>query len=200
VKLYSYVVAHDYGFAPNPFHGVCTLATCKPDIRHGADIGDYVIGTGSSAHKKTGYLLYFMRVEKIVTFDQYWADPNFACKRPFLRGSKMRAYGDNIYHHDSASGLWIQENSFHSMSDGSPHAGNIKHDTQSDRLLIGKDFAYWGCAAPRIPPHFRNYKGDDICKRGQGYRVNFVPGLAEDFVAWIRQIDQRGYVSRPLDW
>ncbi len=23
----------DYGFAPNPFHGICTLATCKPVIR-----------------------------------------------------------------------------------------------------------------------------------------------------------------------
>lgn len=33
MTLYSYVVAHDFGFAPNPFDGLCTLATCKPDIR-----------------------------------------------------------------------------------------------------------------------------------------------------------------------
>ncbi|MBW2740862.1 MAG: hypothetical protein JRE64_18905 [Deltaproteobacteria bacterium] len=25
-KLYSYVVDHDYGYAPNPFDGYCTLA------------------------------------------------------------------------------------------------------------------------------------------------------------------------------
>ena len=30
MRLHSYVVARDYGFAPNPFLGVCTLATCKP--------------------------------------------------------------------------------------------------------------------------------------------------------------------------
>ena len=28
-KLFSYVVDHDYGFAPNPFGGFCTLAKCK---------------------------------------------------------------------------------------------------------------------------------------------------------------------------
>ena len=200
MKLYSYIVAHDYGFAPNPFQGVCTLATCKPGIRNGAAIGDYVVGTGSSGHKKTGYLIYFMRVEKIVTFDQYWADSEFECKRPFLRGSKLRAFGDNIYHRNPANGLWIQESSFHSQPDGSPHPGNINHDTQSERVLIGKDFAYWGSAAVRIPPQFRNYGGDDICKKGQGYRVNFVAGLAEAFVAWMRQINQHGYIGRPLDW
>ena len=37
VRLYSYVFDHDYGFAPNPFHGVCTLATCKPSIREHAE-------------------------------------------------------------------------------------------------------------------------------------------------------------------
>jgi hypothetical protein len=41
-------VARDYGFAPNPFFGVCTLATCKPKIRKAAAIGDWVVGTGSS--------------------------------------------------------------------------------------------------------------------------------------------------------
>lgn len=44
LKLYSYVVARDFGFAPNPFHGYCTLATCKPDIRATASVGDWVIG------------------------------------------------------------------------------------------------------------------------------------------------------------
>ena len=29
MRIYAYVVTHDNGFAPNPFHGFCTLATCK---------------------------------------------------------------------------------------------------------------------------------------------------------------------------
>ena len=47
MRLHSYVVARDYGFAPNPFFGVCTLATCKPKIRSAAKLGDWVMGTGS---------------------------------------------------------------------------------------------------------------------------------------------------------
>ncbi|MFH1865797.1 MAG: hypothetical protein ABIK85_07930, partial [Candidatus Eisenbacteria bacterium] len=39
MRLFSYIVARDYGFAPNPFCGVCTLATCKPKIRESASVG-----------------------------------------------------------------------------------------------------------------------------------------------------------------
>ena len=41
-RIHSYVVRYDSGFAPNPFYGYCTLATCKPNIRRSADIGDWV--------------------------------------------------------------------------------------------------------------------------------------------------------------
>jgi hypothetical protein len=201
VKLYSYVVAHDFGFAPNPFHGACTLATCKPEIRKGAVLGDYIVGTGSARHKKTGFLVYFMRVEKILTFDEYWSAPEFECKRPSFSGNKLQAFGDNIYHRHAVSGVWLQANSFHSQSDGQPHQQNVKHDTQtSERVLIGEDFVYWGSAAPEIPPRFRNYLGDDICKHGQGHHVNLVPGLAQDFISWMRGLGRHGYIGRPLDW
>ncbi|WP_225761747.1 hypothetical protein [Acinetobacter sp. Marseille-P8610] len=33
MKIFSYVVSRDFGFAPNPFFNFCTLATCKPKIR-----------------------------------------------------------------------------------------------------------------------------------------------------------------------
>lgn len=33
--VYEYVMTSDSGFAPNPFHGACTLACCKPKIRKG---------------------------------------------------------------------------------------------------------------------------------------------------------------------
>lgn len=32
-KVICYVIPFDSGFAPNPFHGICTLATCKPKVR-----------------------------------------------------------------------------------------------------------------------------------------------------------------------
>ncbi len=47
MKIYSYVVRYDAGFAPNPFGEFSTLATCKPRIRKKIQVGDWVIGTGS---------------------------------------------------------------------------------------------------------------------------------------------------------
>ena len=46
-QIYSYVLRYDDGVAPNPYGGVCTLAICKPVIRKKAQVGDWVIGTGS---------------------------------------------------------------------------------------------------------------------------------------------------------
>lgn len=43
-KIYSYIVAEDNGFAPNPFGKACTLACCKPDIRQHAKTDDWILG------------------------------------------------------------------------------------------------------------------------------------------------------------
>jgi hypothetical protein len=134
-----------------------------------------------------------------MTYDEYWATPRFESKRPFLRGSKMRAFGDNIYHRDPRSGEWRQASSFHSLRDGSPNPINVEHDTHSEKVLIGTDFAYWGGSGPQIPAQFRNYNGDDICAK-RSYLVNFVEGLTEEFLAWVRGFNKQGYVGRPLDW
>ena len=79
MKVYSYVVARDFGFAPNPFHGFCTLATCKPVIRKKAEIGDIIIGIGSGAQNSaySGRMIYAMIVSEILTYDQYWIDSRF---------------------------------------------------------------------------------------------------------------------------
>ena len=100
-KLYSYVVARDYGFAPNPFYGSCTLATCKPEIRKHAKVGDWIIGTGSSQSNQDGYLVYAMLVSETLTFNDYWESVRFQQKRSNLRGSKKQAFGDNIYFKDT---------------------------------------------------------------------------------------------------
>ena len=49
MRLFSYVVAHDTGFSPNPFFGYCTLACCKPVIRRSAQAGDWVVGLGRTS-------------------------------------------------------------------------------------------------------------------------------------------------------
>ena len=65
--LFSYVVRFDSGFAPNPFYGYCTLATCKPRIRKAAGVGDWVVGSGSndSLVRRGGYMVYAMQVSDV---------------------------------------------------------------------------------------------------------------------------------------
>ena len=199
MRLHSYVLDHDYGFAPNPFHGVCTLATCKPSIREHAEVGDYVVGTGCAKRRRRGFLVYFMRVEEITTFDVYWSDPRFTRKRPLLRGSKMQAFGDNIYHRDSATGRWRQANSLHSLHDGSANPANVDRDTKSRNVLIGSEYAYWGGSGPKIPEQYRDFNGIDVCAR-RGHRNRFPKELRDQFIDWLHSLGEHGYVSAPLDW
>ncbi|MGH2383333.1 MAG: hypothetical protein ACRDG7_19230, partial [Candidatus Limnocylindria bacterium] len=195
MRLYSYVVARDFGFAPNPFYGFCTLATCKPNIRQTAQVGDWVIGTGSKSKGRDGHLVFAMRVTEALTFDEYWADPRFAPKRPSLHGSLKQAFGDNIYHH--GVGGWSQENSHHSMRDGTANPVNVDHDTRTDRVLISDHFAYWGGAGPEIPADFRDWDGIDLSLGRQGHRCNFPDELAAQVVSWLEQMGMNGYEGRP---
>lgn len=61
MKLYSYVLTHDTGFAPNPSGEYCTLACCKPRIRKSAQVDDWIIGTGSTNNVGHDHL-YAMKV------------------------------------------------------------------------------------------------------------------------------------------
>ena len=195
-KLYSYVVARDYGFAPNPFFGFCTLATCKPDIRQTATIGDWIVGTGSKRHKRDAHIVYAMCVSEAMSFSEYWQDHRFHDKHPNMRASLRRAFGDNIYHQNDVTGDWNQADSHHSFPDGTPNPKNTCHDTRVDRVLVSDDFIYWGGSGPKIPASLR----DDICKGGQGHKCKFPEELVQGCIAWLRARDEAGYRGDPLDW
>lgn len=197
MKLYSYVVARDFGFAPNPFFGICTLATCKPNIRRTAAVGDWIVGTGSSQKNRTDHLVYIMEVTETTTFNEYWTDERFCRKRPNLHGSKKQAFGDNIYFQNDA-GQWHQQDSHHSHSDGTPNQQNIENDTQVDKVLISSNYAYWGRSGPKIPDNFRK-NGCDICAK-RNHKCRFAEQLVHQFLIWFGGLNTKGYVDEPLDW
>ncbi len=199
MRVHSYVVARDYGFAPNPFYGFCTLATCKPRIRKSAVIGDWVIGTGSKTRGREGYIVFAMLVTEVMEFDDYWKDPRFRYKRPNLHGSKKQGFGDNIYHRNKKTGHWQQEDSHHSFSDGNPNQRNIVNDTQTDRMLISDDYMYWGGSGPSIPQRFRKFGGLDICGK-RNHKNNFPEKMVDEFITWLRSLNNHGYCGDPLDW
>jgi hypothetical protein len=138
-----------------------------------------------------------MRITETMTFGEYWADPRFRLKRPDLSGSNMMCYGDNIYRRDTG-GEWLQTDSHHSLPGGVTNPINLKDDTKTDRVLVSSDYWYFGSCAPTIPSKFRGEGKSDICTR-RGHKVNFAPGLVEDFLTWVKTLPS-GYRGRPDRW
>jgi len=201
MKLHSYVVARDYGFAPNPFYGVCTLATCKPRLRSVARIDDWIVGMGSKAGGREQHVVYAMRVTGDMTFEAYWASPRFQLKKPNLRGSKKQAFGDNIYSRNPGTGRWCQANSHHSLTDGSPNPANIVADTGTNRILLSDDFVYWGGSGPQLPKRFLGQNAKHVTLGvGRNHKNKFPPEFVQDFIAWVRSCGEQGYAGEPGDW
>ena len=196
MRLHSYVVEHDMGFAPNPFHGICTLAACKPQIRKHAKIGEYVIGTGTTKRGIQGRLVYLMRISEIKNFDEYWNEKRFVRKRAVVNGSLVLRYGDNIYHRDVKDSRWIQEHSFHSREGGVTDPDNLQVDTGStDKVLIGDWFTYWGGDGPKIPERFSAF-----IHRGIGHHCVKDEPLVRDFIAWAGSKEGPGVWGDPCEW
>jgi Nucleotide modification associated domain 2 len=182
-KIYMYVVDRDFGFAPNPFHGNCTLATCKPGIRNKAEVGDWVIGMGGIRRlKASGRCIFAMRVTEKITFNEYWINPKYLDKKPVRNGSRKMMIGDNIYQFNAAKNEWDQADSHHSNDDGSTNHDNLRKDTASDNVLISQHFLYFGKSAPYVPNHLLTAIG---YKNSRGYRV-FEEHIASNIIDWLK--------------
>ena len=180
-RVFIYVVARDFGFAPNPFHGVLTLATCKPLIRRKAGTGDWVIGVGGSRLRATGRCIFAARVTDSKTFNEYWDDPAYQDKKPVRNGSRRMMVGDNIYYRHQATETWHQEDSHHSNPDGSVNSHNRQRDTQTDRVLISQHFFYFGRHAPPVPEAILTEVGYKNCR---SHRV-FDLDACRELVRWL---------------
>lgn len=182
-KVYFYVVDRDFGFAPNPFHGSCSLAACKRKIRARAQIGDWVVGMGGARLDATGRCIFAMRVSQTLSFDEYWSSPDYFDKRPVRNGSSRMMVGDNIYQRDPSTDGWNQADSHHSNSDGTVNTHNLVKDTKTDRVLISNNFFYFGVQAPRVPKVILDGMGYRNCR---DYRV-FEQSACERFLTWLHQ-------------
>ena len=144
MKIASYVMTTDSGFAPNPFYGYCTLGACTPNHRpYRIDPGDWIVGTSTAA---TGNrLIYAMRVSEVLDHHEYYSDSRFARKKPRLSGSWKKRCGDNIYYRDS-KGRWVSEACVHHTE---PAA--LEKDTKYSKVYISKEFYYFGEGMIEIP-------------------------------------------------
>ena len=83
--LYSYKMSHDDGFAPNPYFGVLTLATCMGTMRQNTKVGNWIAGwtsrkTATSTPPGEERLIYLAKVTDKISIAEYW--DRFPMKRP----------------------------------------------------------------------------------------------------------------------
>ena len=187
-RVFSYVVVHDTGFSPNPFHGLLTLACCKPQIRQTANVGDIIVGMSSRSER----IVYATQVADVISFDEYWADPRYQVRRPIMTSPDIvyRA-GDNIY--EPVAGGYRQLHSFHSDRDGSEDAGLKQTDLSGNHVLVSERFTYWGRSGPTLPEHLL------FLAVGRGHRCTFTQDQIDTVARWFADLP-RGVLGAPAQW
>lgn len=198
MNLFSYKLEHDYGLAPNPFGGVMSLAVCKSDIRKNKNlaIGDWIVGTGSVTMDNLNHLIYAMKVENLITYDQYWESPEYAFKKPVLTGSLVQMYGDNFYHTDPESKKPIQELCAHAHPNAEKRQKHIERDTSGKFVPLSRHFYYFGDQAPIIPSNLRQ-----ICCLGRDFQYRKIPDkIKKDFIRWLESSFELGIHGDPCNW
>jgi hypothetical protein len=180
-KIYSYIVAEDYGFAPNPFGAACTLACCKPKIRQAAVTGDWILGFTPKPYE--GRLVYAMEVNKTSLFGMYFNDPEFQDKKP----NPDNIYGDNIYQ-EVGKGPYKQiDNFFHDRD-------CVETDLSSSSVLISYNFYYFGKEAPEVPEECKH-----LIHQIQGHKAfDFDTDGVEAFFKWLEGFP-KGINGQPRD-
>ena len=169
-RLFSYSVTHDYGSAPNPFWGTCTLTICKPVIRRIARKDDWIVGLRGES------VVYAMRVSSSKSL----ADYDHHCRKQ-LRGKIpsttsrdfRRKVGDCIYYF-SPGGAPSLRKGIHNLQ-------NKKTDLSGLNALLSTDFYYFGGQALPLPKSLHPI----IHKRGHRSSAN--ESYFRPFVSWIRR-------------
>ncbi len=198
MHCFRYRMDHDYGFAPNPFWGNLTLATCKAQIRKNRNlsIGDWIVGLGSKKLGNEGCIIYAGCVNEIILFDQYWEDSRFQVKKANVKGSLLQMYGDNVYH--TVDGSLVQEHCAHSIDASTPNERHLESDASGQNVLICRRFYYFGDRAPHIPSKL-SYIADTGNPRAIRY-TDLDNAKIDAFISWLEANFSEGVHGDPCNW
>ncbi len=201
MRLFSYKMTDDTGFAPNPFWGCMTLATCKPQIRKYKRPGDWIAGftSGQLCADPVGSerLVFLMRVEEKMTLSEYFRDERFQPKIPRRsRAARVFREGDNIYRPLVLNAR--EAHHFEQLPNPNHVLEDRAHDVNGGYVLISKRFVYFGVDALPIPSHLR----PDVPagQSGHGTGPND-PARVEAFIDYV--FHERANVAvkaRPHSW
>lgn len=193
-RVFSYILARDGGYSPNPFHGVCTLACCKPKVRRSAKPGDMILGLSGRADGNR--LIYGMVVAEKMSFADYWRDTRFRAKRPDMSAPDYRTKAGDNHYEPMPDGTYRQHSSRHSHHDGSPDHAAMRTDLGPDHahpVLIGGRFCYFGAEAIPVPDELT------FLITGRGHRCRFTPDQIAMARSWFESLPE-GVYGRPMLW
>lgn len=158
IRLFCYKMTHDTGFAPNPFHGVLTLANCKPLIRKYKKVGDWIAGftskklNGDISGKER--LVFLMKVTDKILYSEFWNDPLYEMKRPNLMSMKIiDKAGDNIYEPLKVNALLSSD--FKQVENKNHKEWDQQHDIKGVYVLVSNYFYYFGSSPIEIENEIR---------------------------------------------
>lgn len=194
-RLYSYILRIDDGAAPNPFWGICTLTICKPAIRRTAQVGDWIIGTGSKNSKLrdgntydlSDSIVYAMKITDVKSLAEYdsFCRLHLKNKLPtwYTKDWRLRV-GDCIYDYSEGANPKIRK--------GVHDEANKKKDLSGLHALLSNHFYYFGEEARTIPPALKS-----LIKRNQGHLKIEDPELISKFVKWIEKFKKNKLYADP---
>jgi hypothetical protein len=200
IRLFSYKMTDDTGFAPFPFGGFLTLATCKPGIRETKKIGDWIAGFTSKDLNNDPVgeerLVYLMQVNDKISFAEYWKNPKYNDRKPNIRSKNiLEKIGDNIYkpvvkNPKNISDFDQVPNLYHEQK-------NKKIDLSSKYVLISKRFYYFGCECIELRDEIRPKVPKTTTYRGvQTHNIE----KAEKFISFIESSYKTGIHNHPTSW
>ena len=189
-RLYSYIMTHDTGFSPNPFHGYCSLACCKPTIRQSAEVGDWIMGISKKPWGNK--IVYAMAIAEKMDFGVYFNDKRFKKKIPEFNAKEIiKRCGDNIYK-PIGNEKFRQLPSLHSNG---AEEDPIKKETDLNGgfVLIAKKFWYFGRDQLELPQQFSDFIA------GRGHRCNFDEEAKDALIQYIQK-QKPGINGKPIMW
>lgn len=155
-------------------------------------MGDWVVGLSPKA--KGNRVVYAMKIDEILFFDDYYQDERFAAKIPdFEMGEIVCKCGDNIYE-PLSNGDFRQLRSMHSKNKGpEENPETKKRDLSGKNVLISWNFHYFGSRGLALP--------DDLneLKVGRAHKNTFSPEVISRFLQFIAT-QSAGISGPPTKW
>lgn len=173
-RLFSYCIPVDDGAAPNPFWGICTLVICKPVIRRNAQVGDWIVGTGSTKYGFQNQVVYAMEVTEKMTMKDYdmFCKDKLPKKIPNWESKNLKnKVGDCIYDFSIDPP---------SIREGVHSSYNMDTDLKGEFALLSTHFYYFGKNPVQLPEHLLA-----IVKQGQAHKSTANNPYVENFIDWI---------------